>query len=146
MRKFLSSRYLLFVSRFIVGIVFVVASVDKIAFPELFAVNVQAYGIVPLYLVNIVALILPWLELTTGLFLIAGVYVRSSSVIISFALGIFIVSIIVALFRGLKIDCGCFGHAHNTPIGWWRVCEDILLVLLNVHIYYCDPQEDKIRK
>ncbi|MDI6766592.1 MAG: MauE/DoxX family redox-associated membrane protein [Bacteroidota bacterium] len=135
MKKIFSNKYLLLFSRLILGVIFIVASIDKIALPELFALNVQAYKILPISLVNIIALIIPWMELICGIFLISGVFVRSSSVILSGLLVVFIILIFSALLRGLKIDCGCFGSA-NTPVSWMRIIEDFGLLLLGFHIFY----------
>lgn len=135
MKKILSNRYLLLLSRLILGVFFIVASIEKIAFPELFALNVQAYKILPTSLVNITALIIPWMELICGIFLISGAFVRSSSVILSGLLVMFIILIFSALLRGLKIDCGCFGPT-STPVSWMRIIEDIGLLFLGFHIFY----------
>ena len=136
MNILLANKYLTLVSRLILGVVFIVASIEKIAIPIDFAASVQAYQMVPLFLVNIFALILPWMELICGLFILAGVLVRPSSVILSALLLIFILGIGTALIRDLNIDCGCFGSVHYTPIGWQKLLEDTGLFLLALHLYY----------
>ncbi len=136
MASMLSNKYLILGARIVLGLVFIIASIDKIAFPDAFAANIQAYGLTPYPLVNLMALILPWLELICGIFLLTGVLVRSSAAIISALLVIFIVAIVIALVRDLKIDCGCFGKDHLTPIGWDRVLEDIGLLLLGIYLYF----------
>lgn len=135
MKQFFSNKYLLILSRFILGVVFIVASIEKIAFPELFALNIQAYKILPTSLVNISALIIPWMELICGIFLISGVFVGSSSVILSGLLVVFIILLFSALIRGLKIDCGCFGSAPS-PVSWMRIVEDVGFLFLGFHIFY----------
>ncbi len=144
MKQIFSNKYLLLFSRIILGVVFIFASIEKIAFPELFALNVQAYKILPTSLVNITALIVPWMELICGIFLISGVFVRSSSVILSGLLVVFIILIFSALLRGLKIDCGCFGST-STPVSWIRIIEDIGLLILGFHIFYFMEQLPKQR-
>ena len=62
-RSLLSHTVLLLFSRTVLGIVFVLAGIDKIAFPDAFAASVEAYKLVPYGAVNMVSLILPWLEL-----------------------------------------------------------------------------------
>src|SRR2546422_3976141 len=98
-----------FIFRLVLGTIFIIASIDKIAAPDAFAASVQAYHLAPYALVNLIALVLPWIELLCGTFLIAGVYVRGSSLMVSLLLGMFVIAMISALMRHLNIDCGCFG-------------------------------------
>jgi putative oxidoreductase len=135
MRALLANRWLLFVSRIVLGTVFVVASIDKIAVPDAFAESILAYGIVPYPLVNVAALLIPWLELVCGVLLLCGVRVRPSAAIVTALLAVFIVAISSALLRELKIDCGCFGKDHLTPVSWMKVAEDTGLLLLGIHAF-----------
>lgn len=54
-------------ARIFLGLVFVVASVDKIIHPKAFAEIIYNYQILPGSLINLTAIILPWLELLLGL-------------------------------------------------------------------------------
>ncbi len=144
MKNILSSKYILLLSRLILGMVFIAASVEKIVLPEIFAINVQAYQILPLSFVNLVALIIPWMELLCGVFLVSGTFVRSSSFLLSVLLSLFIIMLVSAIMRGLIIDCGCFGASNDSKVGWLRVIEDIGLLLLGVHIISF-TQHDSIR-
>jgi putative oxidoreductase len=141
MNSFLSNKYLLFFSRLCVGLVFIVASIEKIAIPEMFAVNIEAYQILPLSLINMTALIIPWLELLCGIFLISGFFLRSGSFISSALLIAFIFLLSSAILRGLEIDCGCFGVAGESRVSWMRVIEDLFLLILCAHIFsYADRE------
>src|ERR1041385_5150781 len=135
MKAFVSSKYLVLVSRIILGIVFILASIEKISAPEAFASAVQAYKLIPFSMVNFFALVIPWLELLCGLFLVAGIFVRASAGLLSLLLVLFMMGIVSAILRQLNIDCGCFGSAHASPVGWVRVLEDAGLFLLGVHLY-----------
>ena len=130
-----SNKYVIFACRLILGIVFILASIDKIAVPEAFAISVHAYRILPLPVVNIAALVIPWTELICGLFLLGGILVRPSSFVLSSLLLVFIGAIFTALLRGMNIDCGCFGAAHSSPVSWMRILEDIGLLWLGVVIF-----------
>ncbi|MBI4546784.1 MAG: DoxX family membrane protein [Ignavibacteriae bacterium] len=141
MKRVLSNKYVLLISRLVLGSVFIVASIDKIALPEAFAVNIVAYKLLPYGLTNLFALIVPWMELLCGVFLIAGVFLRSSSFMVSLLLSMFTIAMITALVRGLKIDCGCFGVEHASPVSWMRVLEDLGLLVLGIHIFTLSPQE-----
>jgi len=135
MKNILTHPYLVLVVRCFLGVVFIIAAIEKIAIPETFAISVEAYQLVPIQFINIFALIIPWMELACGLFLIAGVFIRASAVLLSTLLAVFIVAIIAALLRELKIDCGCFGPSHATPVGWGKVFEDVGLFILGLYLY-----------
>jgi hypothetical protein len=53
-------------------------------------------------------LVMPWLELLTGLALILGIWTRTSAALIGAMLVVFIAAISLNLARGNAIDCGCF--------------------------------------
>ena len=90
------------------GAIFVAAALPKIADPPSFAHMVYNYRILPGGLVNITALIMPWLELFAGLALILGVWKTAARNIIAAMLIVFIVAITFNLLRDNAIDCGCF--------------------------------------
>ena len=123
----------------ILGAVFIFASIDKIAHPEAFAKAVYDYQILPDFLINITAIILPWLELILGLFLITGLFREGSVCIVTFLLVIFLAAMIFNLARGLDIHCGCFststGGANTAPMVWY-VLRDGFFVLPAFYLFY----------
>jgi putative oxidoreductase len=132
--RILSNKYLILISRIILGVVFIIASVEKIASPDAFAASIQAYNIAPVAVVNLSALVLAWLELLCGVFILSGVLVRSSAAIVTFLIGVFVAAMLAAMARGLQIDCGCFGTHHATPLGWARILEDAALLIPGIHL------------
>ncbi|MFN2352949.1 MAG: MauE/DoxX family redox-associated membrane protein [Desulfopila sp.] len=94
--------------RVFLGVVFVYASYDKILHPQAFALAVYNYQIVPDPFINLVALILPWLELLLGLCLLAGVWLPGATVVGSGLMLVFIGALFFNQIRGLDIHCGCF--------------------------------------
>ncbi len=136
MRTILEKRYLIFASRALLAVVFIFASLDKLVMPEAFASSIQGYALLPLPIVNLAALVIPWLELLCGLFLLTGVRIRSSALLLVTLLCIFAIAMMAALARGLAIDCGCFGKAYVTPVSWARVAEDLGLIVLGLHCVF----------
>lgn len=117
--------------------VFIYASLHKINFPAEFADNIAGYFIVPHWLLNPLAVFMPWLELISGLFLLAGVRVRAASLIISGMLAMFTVAVIVALLQDTPINCGCF-QSVGEAISWWTVLRDLVWLGMSAHVYLFD--------
>jgi uncharacterized membrane protein YphA (DoxX/SURF4 family) len=99
----------------VVGGVFVYASLEKIQKPPEFARIVYHYQVIgpsatiPPLVPNLVAVILPWVELLIGLGLILGVLRRESAAIAAVLLLVFVAAVGSALHRGIDIEnCGCF--------------------------------------
>ena len=136
MKKILSNKYLLLVIRIVTGFIFLYAGMEKISDPEGFARTIDNYKLLPFSLTNIAALTLPWIEVTTSILLIFGIRVKENAFIISALLGIFIIAISISLLRGLNIDCGCFGTSSGIKIGFLKLFENVLLLLLGIQLIY----------
>ena len=133
-------------ARLILGAVFIYASIDKIAHPEAFAKAVYNYQILPGFLINLTAIILPWLELILGLFLIIGLFREGSAFIVTLLLIVFFVAIIFNLARGLDIHCGCFSTStegtNNVPMVWY-VFRDGIFLLPAFYLFYRTFQQKR---
>jgi uncharacterized membrane protein YphA (DoxX/SURF4 family) len=115
--------------RLALGAVFIYASLFKIADPEEFAINIATYQIVPEWSLNVMALVLPWLELFAGVGLVIGAFSRASALATAGMLVMFIVAILIAMSKDLKISCGCFAsEAAEADIGWPKVIEDTVML------------------
>ena len=120
-------RRLLLIIRFLLGLIFVVAALQKILDPSEFAVAIENYRLAPWWSVNLIAIVLPWLELMGGTLLIAGIWRRESALLLSIFLVVFLIGILSAMARGLDINCGCFGGADE-KVGWSLVIGDMVLL------------------
>ena len=90
------------------GLVFIYASYSKILDPVSFSSNIHNYGVTPLYLENILALVIPLIEFIVGFCLITGIKYKASLDISIYMMVLFILLISQAYLRGKSIDCGCF--------------------------------------
>ncbi len=126
-------------ARLILGGVFVYASIDKIKHPEAFAKAVYNYQILPDTLINLTAVMLPWLELILGLFLIIGLFREGSACIATVLMLVFLGAMIFNLARGLDIHCGCFSTstdgASDIPMTWY-VMRDSLFLIPAFYLFY----------
>ena len=130
-----------FLVRFALGGLFIWASIDKALEPHLFARMIRNYQVLPLLLVNPSALVVPWLEMLTGLLLIAGVWRRSCLFIINSMLVLFILIMSQALLRGLSLDCGCYStQSGSSQVSWWRVLEDIAMLAAGIWLWIKTPR------
>ena len=120
-------RYLIVITRIILGAVFLWASFGKILEPGDFARSISNYHIFPFGIENIVALILPWLELLIGMGLILGIMVDGSVQISAILLIMFILMIGQAMLRGFNIECGC-GLKEGEMIGLNKILENIVFI------------------
>lgn len=131
MNELLRNEYLGLAIRFFLGMIFLVASIDKIADPAAFAVSIGNYRLLPDSLLLIAATWLPWMELLCGLGLIFGILFRGASLLTLIMLLIFTLAIVSGLLRGLDISCGCFTQDPAVAkLGWWKVAENLGLIIL----------------
>lgn len=121
--------------RFILGGIFIWASVDKILDPAGFAEVVKNYRILPEIFVNPFALILPWVELLCGAALLTGYMIEGGAITIDLLIIMFIVSISVNMIRGVDISCGCFSNSLSIKKNMaWYLFRDVIYLFLGIWI------------
>lgn len=138
--KSCSFPWLLLAFRLYIGGVFLTACFHKIAYPASFAVDVATYGILPLALINVMAIVLPWIELAAGLMLVLGFRARAGAVLTSGMMVVFIIAISSALVRGLNMSCGCFASqgAVEDPISGLTILRDSAWLVMSLWIVVFD--------
>ena len=96
--------------RLALGLVFLYAGYAKLRQPwYVFAGMIDNYGVVQPSVSEIIARVLPPLEVVLGVALVAGLYRRVSSTAAIIFLFPFFALMVWAYAKGMKIDCGCFG-------------------------------------
>ncbi len=122
--------------RIVVGSILLASGFSKVIHPyQNFLYVVQAYQLLPGWAETLAAIVMPWVELMIGLFLVLGLWTIQ---VLRWALMLFAVFIVVvaqALMRVLPLDhCGCFGSwIQATPrqiIVFDSFCFLVLMVLL----------------
>lgn len=135
--KILENKYLQIALRVILGIIFIYASAGKLFRAEDFAKAILRYEFLPIYFVNIMAIVMPWVEFITGILLILGIYKKASSMLASISLVVFLIALTSAFARGLDISCGCFSLEETSTKDdiVYRIIQDIFMLIGAIVVY-----------
>jgi uncharacterized membrane protein YphA (DoxX/SURF4 family) len=131
--------------RIALGIVFLLASWDKILDPKGFVRVVQNYAILPPVLAKFTAIVLPWIEAVSGILLISGCYIRGSAVIVSGLMLVFISALAWNMYRGIDVTCGCFSNelkAATTGDYVYEIMRDILILGAGLLVFFYKIGQD----
>jgi putative oxidoreductase len=127
------------------GAIFVAAALPKISDPPSFAHMIFNYRVLPGGLINLSALVMPWVELLAGLALILGVWVKPARWIVSLLLVTFMIAITINLARGNAIDCGCFDvsaanktHEERIHDMWFVLIRDAGMLLMAAQLAWAE--------
>lgn len=136
--KILINSWIELAARWLLGATFIYASYSKILAPAVFAKIIYGYGLFPAILINLFAIMLPFVELTAGLALIIGFYPRSAALIIDVMLLAFIISLAINVIRGHEFDCGCFALDANSQSTFSGplLTRDIVYFALGIYVFF----------
>jgi putative oxidoreductase len=123
-------KYVVLVLRIVLGAIFIVAGSSKIGHPSLFAAEIAGFRILPQVVIAPLALVLPYLEVLLGAYLILGLFTRPAAWIAVVLLALFDGAIASAVVRGMTVNCGCFGPNDTTVTTWSEVARDAAFVVL----------------
>ena len=107
MTRLLETPWLYRVVRWVLAAMFLVAGIIKLSDPQVFAVTVDAFGILPRGLALPVAWLLPMIEVAAALGL--ALDRRGSLGVLSGLLLFFVALLAWGISMGFHIDCGCYG-------------------------------------
>jgi uncharacterized membrane protein YphA (DoxX/SURF4 family) len=129
----------LLVLRVGLGLIFLAAGGFKIGHAAEFAQEIAAFRLLPQPLIAPLALLMPFLEVMLGVYLVIGLFARASAWAAALLLLIFDLAIASAVARGLHLHCGCFGPNDQTVTTWTEVARDAVLVVLAVALAVRGP-------
>jgi len=139
-------RSLLLMGRIVLALIFLFAAYAKLK-PQarmpwsvasvktslsMFAMGVDSYQLLSPRGVDFVAHWLPPFELFLGLWLLAGIALRFSSIVTTLLLAGFLAVQIRSFSLGQEISCGCFGPGER--IGPWSLLRDFLIIALAIAV------------
>ena len=134
-------------ARLLLGAIFVYLGIAKALDPVGFLKLVRQFELVssPL-LLNLVAAVLPWLEILCGLLLVLGTRVRAAALVVGALLAVFTAAIALrawAIYRaggtpfcGIHFDCGC---GTGDVIVCTKLLQNLALGLLDWLVFAATP-------
>lgn len=124
------------VFRLVLGGVFLWAGWEKLADPRGFVQAVRAYDVTPEWLSKAIGYGLPVLEVCLAALLIVGVITRIAAAVSAALMLVFLIGIVQAAIRGLKLECGCFGGggASDSTQYTLDILRDLGLLVLAVYL------------
>ncbi len=113
------------VASLVLGAVFIVSGVTKIASPAQWRTQSADLGVpAP------IATVVPFLELAVGALLVSQL-VRSLAALAAGVLLIaFTILLVVRIAQGRRPPCACFGALSTKPIGWGNVVRNVVFLVL----------------
>ncbi len=124
-------KFLFEIIRIFLAFLFILSSLEKFRSLENFALSVDAYQIFPSILVNLITLIIPWLELFVAFGLLFKYKLKANLILYLTLMISFTILVFIAMIKGLDIECGCFGES-STKVGTIKVVENFIIILLNL--------------
>ena len=109
--------------------IWLAAGIAKAVDLEHFHTQVHGYDVLPHVLVGPFAYALPFVEIGIGVYLAIGLWIRPVSIVASALMVVFIVAQAQAWYRGLVLDCGCFGKLSVEKVGLATILRDVGLGL-----------------
>lgn len=117
-------------------LIFLVAGAGKLITPADFAVAIHRYQLAPESLVSLLAIYLPWIEISTALALLFRSYRRAAAGLLLVILFAFTYGIVSAMARGLNVACGCFSTSPDAAAAnWLSVLRNLLLMALTLVVF-----------
>jgi uncharacterized membrane protein YphA (DoxX/SURF4 family) len=124
--------------RIVTGGVFVFSGFIKLISPsEEFAEVIRSYQLAPESLLYPLALVIPWIEVLSGAFLVLGLFSRTAAALVAFQLAGFMTVLSIVIATGIDLeDCGCFAALgfKETPLQA-LIRDAVLLAMVLVFIF-----------
>lgn len=130
-------------ARLVVGGIFVWSGAAHLSNPYYFLSTVYQYELTSASVGALIASYMPFLELTLAACLLGSCCQRAAWFVTSLLLLVFVGVQGSALYRGLKISCGCFGPEINRPIDVTSISNTaalaVLAIFATVAVYQIQP-------
>ena len=134
--RFFENRYIILSFRLVLAGTFLVSSFGKL-------VNIEHYSVAMVYNLGILpgplaigfGWVLPFIELACAVGLLFGVLTRLSALGIGLLSISFFITKAILLWRGMDMECGCFG-AIGSAMASWSIYLDPAILVLSVTVLF----------
>ena len=109
-------------------------------------VAIANYRILPIYVGQLLAFVLPCLHVVVGVALILNEFNYLCYFVSAVLAGIYLAAQLSVLFRGMRIDCGCFGTIANSTIGVETIVRTSVLFLICVWLAWFEAGAPGLRR
>ncbi len=132
------------VVRLVLGGLFILAGYMKLTNGDFSYASVKAFDLgFAEPLLQVLARVVPWAELLSGLLLVLGLWARGAAVLVMLMMGAFIAGIASVMARGLDVKCGCFGalklFCGDEPMGWCHLVRNSVMGAAGLLIVLVGP-------
>jgi len=124
--------------RWLLAVVFLWAGLAKAIAPYEFLAALVSIPFFPFTYAAPVAVILPYLEIVTGLALLAPVTRRAGALMATALSLAFMTMYLLSATHGMTIDCGCFGPGSQVSTAQ-GIGRSLLLLALAISVYVNRP-------
>ena len=111
------------------GVLLIYSSSDKLGDPSKFLKIIENYHVLPVDLLPLAAVVIPWLEFFTGLCLAMGFQSRGAAFLFCALMGIYTLALAWNLAQGTEMNCGCFAMDATEKLTGWTVLRDLVFFL-----------------
>ena len=123
------NRYLSLLFRLALGGTLIISGVAKLSQGAGFVDEVQEFNLLPHALTVVFGTALPWVEVIAGVLLVGGLFWRYASAIAFITTLSFVIANSVVLYRGLNMECGCFGNLAQLHTRNSLIIDFVLLIM-----------------
>jgi uncharacterized membrane protein YphA (DoxX/SURF4 family) len=114
--------------RFVVGLVLIAAGISKLGTDSEFVTSVRTVIPMPIPLVRVVRVALPYIEVTIGALLSVGLETAIISFLARLLFAVFAIYALIAVARGARVACFCYGAGVQHALGWGTISRNVLLI------------------
>ena len=124
----LAHRHVVRAAQLLAGTLLAWAALAKLGDIPALARDVHNFRLVPVAAEHLLAIVLPWIELVAALSLVLGIRARAGAVVATGLMVVFTGAVVLAMMRGLNIECGCFGSSGAWRVGPAKLVENMALL------------------
>ena len=114
---------------YLLAALFLVSGIAKVLRIADFREAVAGYNLVASSMVGPIATAVPAMELTIGMAFVIGAQRLVVALLAGTMVLVFTMAVVVNLWRGRRIDCGCYGISRERRTGWPTVSRNVMFLI-----------------